>query len=259
MHLLFLGDIVGAAGVQAVCDAMEKLCTAHAVDCVVVNGENAASGFGITPQLAKTLFDSGVAVITSGNHIWRKKNIRAYLQKEPRLLRPANYPPGAPGHGSVVVQDCRGVSLGVLNLCGRIFMDPLDCPFQVADREVAELRERVACIVVDMHAEATSEKIALGCFLDGRVSAVLGTHTHVQTADERILPGGTACITDVGMTGATGSVIGIQRERAVERFLSQMPLSMTPAGGEIVINGVCVDIDDSDGTARHIERVVWPC
>jgi 2',3'-cyclic-nucleotide 2'-phosphodiesterase len=225
------------------------------VDFVIANGENSSGGIGISPQNAKMLLDAGVNVITSGNHIWRKKEIIPFLEQEPRLLRPANYPLGAPGRGSGIYTTPSAVKIGVLNLEGQIFMRALESPFKIAEEHLSVLRRETKVIIVDFHAEATSEKCALGWFLDGEVSAVLGTHTHVQTADERVLPGGTAYITDAGMTGPIDSVIGIKKEIALERFLTMLPNKFEPATGNLELQGVIVDVDEETGLSRGIRRV----
>ena len=212
MKVLFIGDIFGEPGRRVLAKAVPRLVAQRQIDIVIGNGENAAGGFGITPELAEELFDLGLAVITTGNHAWDKKEILDYFPREPRLLRPANYPGGVPGHGSVVVESASGEKLGVLQLMGRAYMPTLDCPFQVAKKEMADLKKRTNAVIVDMHAEATSEKMAMGHYLDGEAVAVVGTHTHVQTADDQILPKGTAYVTDIGMTGPLHSVIGVKKE-----------------------------------------------
>ena len=226
-----------------------------AVDLVVANGENAASGLGITPRIARSFFADGVDVITSGNHIWRRHNIIKYFADEPRLLRPANYPPQNPGSGLVIVTTADGTRVAVINLMGRVFMDPVDCPFRVADEILASLPQGLSVILVDFHGEASSEKQALGFYLAGRVSAVVGTHTHVQTADEQVLPGGTAYITDVGMTGPTLSVIGMERERAIERFVYKRTAPIVPASEPGRLHGVLITVDPTNGKALSIQRV----
>jgi 2',3'-cyclic-nucleotide 2'-phosphodiesterase len=256
LKLLFVGDVIGSPGRQALVRRLDRLIDRHQVDLVVANGENAAAGFGLTLDVARELFEAGVDVLTSGNHIWDKREIYPYLDDQPRLLRPANYPSDAPGRGSGVFATSAGLQVGVVNLEGRIFMNPLECPFRTADRLVAELRQKTKMILVDMHAEATSEKMALAHYLDGRVSAVIGTHTHVQTADEQILPGGTAYLTDAGMTGARDSVIGINKEIAVGKFLSQLPARFEVAKKNPMVNGVLVDIDPATGRAHAIERIL---
>jgi 2',3'-cyclic-nucleotide 2'-phosphodiesterase len=228
---------------------------AHRVDVVIANGENAAGGVGITPDVANELFAAGVNVLTGGNHSWRNREAYEFLDAEPRILRPANYPPGVPGRGAAVITVGSGLRLGVLNLQGRVFMDSLDDPFRAGLELAATLRADVPVVIVDMHAEATSETFALGWHLDGHVSAVLGTHTHVQTSDERILPQGTAYITDVGMTGPRDGVIGMAREIIIERFLTQLPSRFEVASGRAQLNAVVVDVGD-DGRATTIERIV---
>jgi len=256
VKLLFLGDIVGRPGRDLVKRAVKPLVRAHGLDLVVANGENAAAGAGITRENAEDIFKAGVHVITGGNHIWDKKEIIEFIEREPRLLRPANYPPGTPGRGSAIVQADDGTSVGILSVMGRVFLSTIDDPFAVAEREVAALRDQGASVIlVDMHAETTSEKIALCWFLDGRVSAVIGTHTHVQTADERILPGGTACLTDAGMTGPHDGVIGMDRAGVLARFRTGMPARFEPATGDPRLNGVLVTADPLTGRATAIERL----
>ena len=256
MKILLIGDIVGEVGRRVVCQQLLPLVQHHSVDLVIANGENAAGGFGITPKIAQELFRVGVHVITLGNHTWDKKEIIDYLPKEERLLRPANYPEGTPGAGRVLVTTATGERVGVLHLVGRVFMAALDCPFRRTQGELELLRSSTKVIVVDFHAEATSEKAAMGWYLDGEVSAVLGTHTHVQTADEQILPRGTAYITDVGMTGPTQSIIGIKRELVIERFVTQIPRRLEPASGPGQLSGVMVEVDPRSGRALSIERIL---
>lgn len=256
MKILFIGDVVGRAGRLALADRLGRLIDIHQVDLVVANGENAAAGFGLTLDVARDLFDAGVDVLTSGNHIWDKKEILGYLDQQSALLRPANYPPGTPGRGSGIYATSAGIEVGIMNLEGRVFMAALDCPFRAADLLVEELRRRTPIILVDFHAEATSEKVALGYYLDGRVSAVVGTHTHVQTADERILPGGTAYITDAGMTGSRDAVIGIRKELAIERFLTQLPVRFEVAKRDPVLCGVLFTVDEETGRATGVQRVL---
>jgi len=253
MRILFIGDIVGQPGRRVVAKRLKELVARHAVQVVLANAENAAGGFGITPTIGEELFQLGIDVLTSGNHVWDKKEAEGYLAKESRLLRPANYPDEAPGQGVTVVQK-EGRRVGVLNLQGRAFLPAIDCPFRIADREVATLRQVTDIIVVDVHAEATAEKQALGWYLDGRVSAVVGTHTHVQTADEQILPGGTAYITDVGMTGPRSSVIGIRPQDAIQKFLTQTPRKFTLADGPVQLCATLLDIAE-EGRARAIQRL----
>jgi metallophosphoesterase (TIGR00282 family) len=255
MKVLYIGDIMGEPGRRAVGRAVPRLVSQRNIDVVVGNGENAAGGFGITPELAEELFKIGLSAITTGNHAWDKKEILDYFPRERRLLRPANYPDGVPGQGSVIVNTKAGEEIGILQLMGRAYMPTLDCPFQVAKREMAKLRQRVAAVLVDMHAEATSEKMAMGHYLDGEATAVVGTHTHVQTADEQILPRGTAYLTDIGMTGPLHGVIGVKKELAIEKFLTGMPRRFEVAGGPTVFCAVLIELDARIGKALSIERV----
>jgi 2',3'-cyclic-nucleotide 2'-phosphodiesterase len=255
VKVLFIGDIFGEPGRRALARAVPRLVAQRQVDVVIGNGENAAGGFGITPELAEELFDLGLAVITTGNHAWDKKEILDYFPREPRLLRPANYPSGVPGNGSVVVESAGGEQLGVLQLMGRAYMPTLDCPFQVAKKELVALKKRTVAVIVDMHAEATSEKMAMGHYLDGEVVAVVGTHTHVQTADDQILPKGTAYVTDIGMTGPLHSVIGVKKELAIEKFLTGMPRRFEVASGPSVFCAVLLELDARLGKALSIERI----
>jgi len=259
VNILFIGDIIGKPGRQALSRELHRLVDRHAVDLIIANGENAAGGFGLTTDTAKELFDMGVHCLTSGNHIWDKKEQVSLVLADPRIIRPANYAEGVPGSGSVIVTTPGGVKVGVLNLEGRVYMKNLECPFRTADREIERLKRETPLIFVDFHAEATSEKSALGWYLDGRVSAVVGTHTHVQTADERILPQGTAYLTDAGMTGSFDSVIGIGKEEAIRKFLTQMPAKFEIPKKDIRLNGVLVGIDPQSGTALSIERVSVCC
>jgi metallophosphoesterase (TIGR00282 family) len=256
LKILFVGDIIGRPGRQLIRDLLPRLVDQHMIDLVIANGENAAAGFGLTPDVVSELFDLGVDVLTTGNHVWDKRDGLVCLDQEPALLRPANYPEGAPGRGVGVYETAAGLSVAVVNLEGRVFMNGLDCPFRKADAILDELGADQRIVFVDFHAEATSEKGALGAYLDGRVSAVVGTHTHVQTADERVMPGGTAFISDVGMSGARDSVIGIRKELSVQRFLTQMPVRYEIAKKDPVLCGVVVSIDESTGRARQIERVM---
>ena len=253
MRILFIGDIVGQPGRKIVARHLQRLVSTNDVDVVIANAENAAAGFGITPAIGQELLGLGIALLTSGNHVWDKKEAEAYLKIEGRILRPANYPDEVPGNGKSILR-VRDQLLGVVNLQGRAFLPPIDCPFKAADRELAELKRVTDIIVVDFHAEATAEKQAFGWYLDGRVSAVLGTHTHVQTADERILPGRTAYVTDVGMTGPRDSVIGIRQEDAIPKFLTQMPRKFIVADGPTQLSAVLVDIGDA-GRASAIQRM----
>ncbi len=255
MKILFIGDIVGKPGRRAVKELLPLLVGSHGVDLVIANCENAASGFGVTREIVEELYDAHIDILTSGNHIWDKKEVLGFIEDYETLLRPANYPGIVPGKGSVLMPTAAGDYVGVLNLAGRIFMSPMDCPFVTAKREITRLKAKTNVIIVDMHAEATSEKKALGWYLDGEVSAVLGTHTHVQTADDEILPGGTAYISDVGMTGPFDSVIGIKKDTVIEKFLTQMPNRFDVAKGDIRLQGVLLDIDTQSGRARAIERI----
>lgn len=259
VNILFIGDVIGKPGRQAVSRELHRLVDRYRLDLVIANGENAAGGFGITEETAKDLFKSGIHFLTSGNHIWDKKDALEFIAREERLIRPANYPPGTAGRGSAVVKTPGGAKVGVLNLEGRVFMNNLDCPFRTADREVARLREETSIIFVDFHAEATSEKASLGWYLDGRVSAVVGTHTHVQTADERIFPGGTAYLTDAGMTGAFDSVIGVRKDEPIEKFLTQVPVKFEIAKNNLRLNGIVVTVDEDTGRALGVERVNLEC
>ena len=254
MKLLFIGDIVGRPGRDLVRVGVGALVAHHGINLVIANGENSAGGNGITREIGDSLIAQGVDVITSGNHVWDKKEVFEYIGVEPRLIRPVNYP-DAPGRGSYVARTADGRSVGVLNLMGRVHMANLDDPFRAADREVTSLAERTRIIFVDFHAEATSEKIAMGWFLDGRVTAVVGTHTHVQTADERVLPGGTAYITDVGMTGPHDGVIGVEKAPVIQKFLSGMPTRFEAASGDPILHGVIVTADDASGKATGITRL----
>ena len=258
MNILMVGDIFAESGRAALAKLLPKLRQQHAIDVAVVNIENAAGGFGVTPQIARACLEGGgVDVLTSGNHIWDKREIIEYITKENLLLRPANFPSGTPGTGFVTIK-AGPHRVGVLNLMGRVFMSPIDCPFRKADEVVEELRRETPVILVDMHAEATSEVMALGWYLDGRVSAVVGTHRHVQTADERVLPGGTAYITDLGMTGPIDSVIGVDKDLIIQRFLTQMPIRFEPAKGPAALRGVVIAVDPETGRATSIQRLNIP-
>jgi metallophosphoesterase (TIGR00282 family) len=254
MRILFIGDIMGSPGRKAISALLHKVVDKYTIDLVVANGENASGGIGITPEVAEQLFQMGIDVMTTGNHIWKHKEIQPYLDATDRLLRPANYPAGTPGRGLIVIETAAGESAAVLNLEGRIFMNPLECPFRTADRELASLPPEVKVILVDMHAEATSEKLALAWYLDGRASAVIGTHTHVQTADERLLPGGLGYLTDAGMTGPGDGVIGMDRQVIIERFLSQLPQKFKVASQNIQLQGVVLNIDEK-GKCRELIRI----
>jgi metallophosphoesterase (TIGR00282 family) len=255
IRLLFIGDIVGRPGRELVRHGLRGLVDHHRIDLVIANAENSAAGFGITRELGDQLLDWGVDVMTSGNHIWDKKEALDYIGAEPRLLRPANYPAGAPGNGSYLARTRDGRSVGVVNVMGRVFMLNIDDPFQIVLREIEALRKRTRVVFVDFHAEATSEKIAMGWHLDGKATAVVGTHTHVQTADERILPKGTAYLTDVGMTGPHDSIIGVEVEAALNRFLTALPQKFETATGNPRLNAVVIEADETSGVATDIERV----
>jgi len=256
MKVLFIGDVVGQAGRDAVRSVLPELLRSEAYDFVIANGENAAGGAGITRETAQELFDAGVDALTLGNHAWDRKEAWRLLAEDRRVIRPANYPAGAPGCGAAALKVRGDLKIGLINLCGRVFSVPnLDCPFRAADALVDGLSRETKCILVDIHAEATSEKAALGWYLDGRVSAVLGTHTHVQTADERILPQGTAYLTDVGMTGPRDSVIGMAREQVVERFISQLPVRFTVADGPAIFSAVALEFDNFSGRATAVRRI----
>jgi hypothetical protein len=250
-----IGDVVGRPGRRAVKENLPGLVRDEQIDLVIANGENAAGGNGITREVARELFAAGVEVITMGNHVWSKKEIINYIDRENRIIRPANYPPGAPGVGFGSYKTKNGVSVGVINLSGRVFMPDMDCPFRCADEILKAFKENSAVILLDFHAEATSEKSAMAYYLDGRVSAVCGTHTHVQTADERILEKGTAFITDVGMTGPRESVIGVKKEPVIEKFLTQMPRKFEVAHGPYQFNAVVIDVDRESGRALNIKRI----
>ena len=256
MNLLFLGDIVGRPGRDLVRRHVRALAARHRADLVIANGENAAGGVGITRENMLEILSAGVDVITTGNHVWDKRETLEFIGNEPRLLRPANYPEGTPGAGWHVATAKNGVRVGVINLMGRVFMNPIDDPFRCADREIARVREEGAQVIfVDMHAETTSEKLALSYYVDGRVAAVIGTHTHVQTADERILPGGTACLTDAGMTGPHDGIIGMDKDAVIARFVTAMPSRFETAPGDPRLNGVLISVDASTGRATAITRL----
>ena len=254
MKLLFIGDIFGHAGRTIVANHLRDIRATQQIDVVIANGENAAAGFGITPAVADELFGYGIDVMTSGNHIWDKRDIYAYFARSPRLLRPANFPPGAPGEGVYIHTTPSGARCAVINLQGRVFMANIDCPFRKADEILAALPADVKVRFVDFHAEVTSEKISMGWYLDGRVSAVVGTHTHIPTADTRILPGGTGYQTDAGMTGPYDSVIGVEKEPVIAKFLSSMPVKMEAAKGAVEFHSVIVEVDDATGKAIAIRR-----
>lgn len=255
LTILFLGDVVGEPGRNAVIAQLPRLKELHAVDFVIVNGENAAGGRGITPKITIDLLRAGVSVVTTGDHIWDQKEIFSFIDTEPRLLRPVNYPPGAPGNGSIVLETAKG-KVGVINVQMRTFMQPiLENPFPAVEAAVAAMRQETPVIFVDAHGETTSEKIAIGRFLDGKVSAVIGTHTHVQTADEQIFPGGTAFLCDAGMCGPANSILGRTAESIVNRFISNLPAIFPVAKGDVRLCGVTVSIDETTGRAISLKRV----
>ena len=249
-----IGDVVGKPGIQAVRKSLSKIVAEHRIDFVVANGENAAGGIGITPELAKEFFKMGIDCVTTGNHVWRQREIQEYIARQPKLLRPDNFPTRQPGVGVGAYETAGGVRVGVINLAGRVFMDPADNPFDVADRALKTL-DGVPIVLVDFHAEATSEKKAMGLYLAGRVTAIVGTHTHVQTADESIFEGGTAFITDMGMTGPHDSVIGMRKDLVLERFVNGMPHAFRVAKQGVRFQGVVITADRDTGLASHIERL----
>lgn len=255
MKVLFIGDIVGSPGREVVRNLLPRLKKEYNFDFVIANAENAAGGSGITPGVCKELFDTGIDVITAGDHVWRKREIFEIIDKEERILRPLNFPSGVAGRGYNIFSTKTGFKIGVINVNGRVFMDPIECPFRTTWYAVEAISKETKVIIVDIHAEATSEKVALGWYLDGKVSAVLGTHTHIQTADERILPGGCAYITDTGMTGPLDSVIGRKIEDVLERFITSVPTRFEVAKENICLQGVVLDIDENTGKARSILRV----
>jgi len=254
MRLLFIGDIIGRPGRELLRKGLKALVNHHGVDFVIANAENSAAGFGITKDIGDTLLEYGVDVMTSGNHVWDKKEAMNYIATERRLLRPANYPAGAPGRGSCVAESGDGRPVGIVNVMGRVFMTPIDDPFAVVLKEIEAVRAKARIVIVDFHAEATSEKVAMGWHLDGKVTLVVGTHTHVQTGDERILPNGTAYLTDAGMTGPHDSVIGSDEHNAIKRFVTGMPTRLEPATGDVRIEGVLVECD-GDGRATSCTAV----
>ncbi len=255
MKILFVGDIVGSPGRDAVRALLPGLVQELGLDFTIANAENAAGGSGITSKVAKELFDARLNVLTSGDHIWKKSEILEFIDQEERILRPANFPEGAPGRGGAVFKTQGGIKIGVVNLQGRVFMEALECPFKVGRQVVEELLKETRVVIVDIHAEATSEKVALGWYLDGKVSAVLGTHTHIPTADEKILPQGTAYITDVGMVGPQDSVIGRKIEDVLARFVTALPMRFEVAKDNVQLQGVVLDIDEKTGKARSIVRI----
>lgn len=254
LRVLFIGDIVGRPGRKAIRSGLREMIGGTEADLVVANGENAAGGFGITREVTQELLNAGVDVITMGNHTWDNRDIYNVLENEPRVIRPANYPKGTPGEAFYLAETEKGVLVGVTNLLGQVFMEPTRCPFETADEVIQSLKKRTDIILVDIHAEATSEKIALGWYLDGRVTAVIGTHTHIATADERILPKGTGYITDVGMTGPLNSVLGIDSEIVITKFRTKRPIRFEVAEGPVMLNSVLLDIDEF-GKTTAIRRI----
>ena len=255
MKILFIGDIVGSPGREAIKNLVVPLKQELGIDFVIANAENASGGSGITFKAAEELLACGVDVLTSGDHIWKKSEIFELINQEARILRPLNFPNGAPGRGAALFKSKKGIKVGVINVNGRVFMEPLECPFKAALKAAEELAKETKVIIVDIHAEATSEKVALGWYLDGKVSAIFGTHTHIQTADEKILPKGTAYISDVGMTGPYDSVIGRRIDDVLTRFLSSIPVKFQVAEGDIQLHGALVEIDELTGKARSILRI----
>lgn len=253
INVLMIGDIVGRPGRNAAKQYLKE--NAERYDFIIANGENAAGGNGITQEILHELYHASIDFFTMGNHVWDKKEILQFIEHEPNLIRPANYPPGTPGRGTNVIKLRQGVKIGLINLSGRVFMPPLDCPFRLAEQLVEEMRKETPVIIIDFHAEATSEKMAFGWFMDGRVSAVLGTHTHIQTADERILPHGTGYITDVGMTGPYNSVLGVEKGIVINKFVTQLPVRFEIADGEMQFNGVALQIDEKTGLCTKITRI----
>ncbi len=257
MRILFVADVVGLPGRRVLRSGLEHLRAEVRPDLVIANAENAARGNGLTPAIADEIFRAGCDVVTTGNHVWDRKEIVPYLVEHPRLLRPANHPDGTPGRGSCLAEARDGTPVGVANLMGRVYMPPSDDPFRAADVLLQSFARETRVVVLDFHAEATSEKAAFAWYLDGRVTAILGTHTHVPTADERILPGGTAFVTDAGMTGPHDSVIGVEKTEAIERFLTQRPVRFSPAAGDPRLQAVLLDIDAATGRAQSIRRVEY--
>lgn len=255
MRILFLGDIYGRPGRRAVKEILPSLQEKYRPDLVIANGENAAGGNGITGSIALELYEMGIDVLTMGNHVWDHKEIIDFIDNEERIVRPANYPPGSPGRGFTVLRTKTDVKVGVLNLSGRVYLPPLDCPFRLVDDLLVTIRRETPLVIVDFHAEATSEKMALGWYLDGRVAAVIGTHTHIQTADERILTKGTGYITDVGMTGPRDSVLGVKVENILTKFLTMRPVRFEVAGGPLQLNALFLRIDEESCQTQEIERI----
>jgi 2',3'-cyclic-nucleotide 2'-phosphodiesterase len=254
LKILFIGDIIGRPGRRIIKTFLQELIHSELIDMVIANGENSAGGFGINREVCQELLVAGVDVITMGNHTWDNKEIYQLFERERRLIRPANYPGGTPGEGYYIAETQKGVRVGVLNILGQVFLDPLACPFHTANECIVDIKKKTNIIIIDFHAEATSEKTALGWYLDGQVTAVLGTHTHITTADERILPKGTGYITDVGMTGPSNSILGINPDIVIKKFLTHLPARFEVASGPIELNAVILDIDDA-GTTTSIRRI----
>jgi len=255
MKILFVGDIVGGVGRRCLARWLPPLRRQHAIDFVVGNGENAAGGLGATPKILEEMSSTGLQAITLGNHTWRQKELVTGIEPLKNVVRPANYPPGTPGRGSQVIALPDGRKVGVVNLVGRVYMDAADCPFRVGRHVVEQMREQTPIVLVDFHAEATAEKVAMGWYLDGVCSAVLGTHTHVQTSDARVLPDGTAYITDVGMTGPRDSVIGVERDMVIQKFITGIPVRFKTAQGPAMLCGAIVEVDDTSGRATSIQAI----
>ena len=257
MRILFIADIIGKPGREVVKNILPQIMEEENIQFVIANCENAAGGFGLTPKISREVFSIGVNVITMGNHVWARKEISEIIEEE-NILRPANFPSEVPGKGWAIIQASNGTKVGIINLMGRVYMSTLECPFRTADAIIEKISKQTKIIVVDMHAEITSEKVAMGWYLNGKVSAVIGTHTHVPTADERILPQGTAYITDIGMTGPLDSIIGIKKEIILKRYLTQMPIRFEVAKDDLVFAGAVVEIDEKTGKAKSIRRIVRP-
>jgi len=253
--MLFIGDVIGRPGRRFLGEKLQEFLQREEIDLCIANAENGSGGFGLTPDTAKELFTTGIDVLTTGNHIWDRRVIMPFLDNEDRLLRPANYPAGVPGKGELLFQMRSGIPVGIINLQGRAFMQAIDCPFKAVESSLKRLRKEANVVLVDFHAEATAEKLAMGWFLAGRATGVIGTHTHVQTADERILEGGTAYITDVGMTGSISGVIGMRKQEAIQKFTTQLPKRFIPVSGEIRMMAVIIDIDENSGMAVSIRRI----
>ena len=254
MRILFLGDIVGRPGRRAVHELLPSLKKEYEPRFIVANGENAAGGNGITRDVADDLFGAGIDVLTMGNHVWDNKDVYTFIDGDDRIVRPANYPPDAPGSGFTIARKAER-AIGIINLSGRVFMPPLDCPFRAADQIIPVLKKKTPVIIIDFHAEATSEKNALGWYVDGQVTAVIGTHTHIQTADEKVFPKGTAFITDVGMTGPRDSILGVKVEQVLDKLIGLRPVRFEVAGGALMLNAVSIEVDERSGRAQEIRRI----